>query len=82
MFSERIIGLPYTGTVTNCIIDNTDKAMVEEIRSSEMFLLISHNRIAAMITNTTIAPPEITIKAIGETEFPVKSVAEDSTDKI
>jgi hypothetical protein len=32
--------------------------------------------------NIAVAIPDIAIKAIGTTEFPSKSVAEDKTDKI
>ena len=62
--------------------DNIKRIIVEEASNIDEFLDIFHRRIVAIMINTAVAIPDTTIKAIGATEFPSKSKADDKTDKI
>jgi hypothetical protein len=54
----------------------------EEASVIAKFFASFHRRIVAIIINAAVAIPDIAIKAIGATEFPSKSVADDKTDKM
>ena len=73
MLNRRIGGLPR---------DNIKAIIVEEASSIDEIFDVFHRRVVARMINATSAIPDTTIKAIGVTEFPSESKADDKTDKI
>jgi len=81
MFIRTIIGFPYEGNVSTCIVVNIKRTIAEE-KNIDKFLAFFQRRTVAITKNIAVTIPDAIIKIPGTVEFPSRSSAEDKTDNM